>query len=275
MISGVTSMSRCSKYKKAKSIIEQISNEEYKYVIIHYSCESFYNVKDGKTPRITSIAVKELETGQVKSFSIHECGELENIPFNEICNKYDELERKMLQKFFDYAGFLNGLKKIWIHWNMRDNNYGFEALKDRFHVLTGEDINISFQNIDLSAFLIDYYGEEYVSHPRLENIMKENNISDKDFLNGDCEATAFEQKEYVKLHQSTLKKVEVIFYILDKVLDNTLKTEATLKSRYGFSIQCYYEVLQSKWWWKLFVTVFLLIVGGMIGHFIEGIFSKE
>lgn len=275
MISGVTSMSRCSKYKKAKSIIEQISNEEYRYVIIHYSCESFFNIKDGKTPRITSIAVKELETGQVKSFSIHQCAEFEHIELNEICNKYDELERKMLQQFFDYAEQINNNRKIWLHWNMRDSNYGFEALKNRFNVLTGIIHNISFQNIDLSALLINYYGVQYIGQPRLEKIMEKNGFSKGSFLKGKEEAIAFDQKEYVKLHQSTLKKVDVIFCILDKVMDNSLKTNTTLKSRYGFSIQCYYEVLQSKWWWKLFVTLFLLIAGGIIGHFIEGIFSKE
>lgn len=211
MISGVTSMSRCSKYKKAKFILGQISNEEYRYVIIHYSCESFFNMKDGKTPRIASIAVKELETGQVKSFSIHQCAEFEHIEFNEICNKYDELERKMLQQFFDYAEQINNNRKIWLHWNMRDNNYGFEALKNRFNVLTGTIHNISFQNIDLSALLINYYGVQYIDQPRLEKIMEKNGFSKGSFLKGKEEAIAFDQKEYVKLHQSTLKKQMLFF----------------------------------------------------------------
>lgn len=181
----------------------------------------------------------------------------------------------MLQQFFDYAEQINNNRKIWLHWNMRDNNYGFEALKNRFNVLTGTIHNISFQNIDLSALLINYYGIQYIDQPRLEKIMEKNGFSKGSFLKGKEEAIAFDQKEYVKLHQSTLKKVDVIFCILDKVMDNSLKTNTTLKSRYGLSIQCYYEVLQSKWWWKLFVTLFLLIAGGMIGHFTEGIFSKE
>lgn len=64
----------------------------------------------------------------------------------------------MLQQFFDYAEQINNNRKIWLHWNMMDNNYGFEALKNRFNVLTGTIHNISFQNIDLSALLINYYG---------------------------------------------------------------------------------------------------------------------
>jgi hypothetical protein len=32
-------------------------------VVIHYSCESFYDRADGTSPRVTSIAVRNLESG--------------------------------------------------------------------------------------------------------------------------------------------------------------------------------------------------------------------
>ncbi|HUF19319.1 MAG TPA: hypothetical protein VMP00_01065, partial [Burkholderiales bacterium] len=44
-------------------------------LVIHYSCESFYDKTDGKTPRITFIAVRNLRSGQTDSFSIHQMAE--------------------------------------------------------------------------------------------------------------------------------------------------------------------------------------------------------
>lgn len=45
------------KHKSARKIFSDIDKNPSKYLIIHYSCESFYDIKDGHTPRITSIAV--------------------------------------------------------------------------------------------------------------------------------------------------------------------------------------------------------------------------
>ena len=45
------------KRKKAEKIIKIIDKNPEMYLIIHYSCESFYDITDGRTPRITSIAV--------------------------------------------------------------------------------------------------------------------------------------------------------------------------------------------------------------------------
>jgi len=42
--------------------------------VIHYSCESFYDRPNGASPRITSIAVRKLDSGQTLSFSILSIG---------------------------------------------------------------------------------------------------------------------------------------------------------------------------------------------------------
>ena len=39
---------------------------------------------------------------------------------------YDELEKRILTAFFEYAK--GRLDYTWLHWNMRDSNYGFAAL---------------------------------------------------------------------------------------------------------------------------------------------------
>ncbi len=124
---------RIKKRRKALETINGFANNSSNLLIIHYSCESFYDIKDGKTPRITSIAVRYYGTGQTKSFSIHKIAERKGLNLQQIEERYDNLEKDMLTEFFQ---FIKDHKNYnWMHWNMRDINYGFEALENRFAVL--------------------------------------------------------------------------------------------------------------------------------------------
>ena len=82
--------------------INKISSTLEHVLIIHYSCESFFNIKDGRTPRITSIAIQNAKTSQTESFFIHKIAEIDNINIADIKNHYDELEKKMLDEYFQY-----------------------------------------------------------------------------------------------------------------------------------------------------------------------------
>ena len=141
-----------------------------KYLIINYSFESFYDIADGKTPRITAIAVRYYETGQSDIFSIHKTAEKKGISLDDIDSKYDMLEKEMLKEFFDFAKQHSSYK--WLHWNMRDINYGFKAIEHRYEVLKGKPYILQDENkIDISRLLIDLYGVGYISHPRLPKLM--------------------------------------------------------------------------------------------------------
>ncbi len=45
---------------------------------------------------------------------------------NKIEDYYDDLEKEMLDEFFLFVSKHNNYNRI--HWNMRDINYGFEAI---------------------------------------------------------------------------------------------------------------------------------------------------
>src|SRR6476620_9408727 len=92
---------RIQRHKTAKRVIEELVDKPEYVLIIHYSCESFYDIKEGRTPRITSIAVRYLKSAKTKSFSIHKIAEIEKVEFDEIENHYDELEKQMLSEYFD------------------------------------------------------------------------------------------------------------------------------------------------------------------------------
>ena len=40
---------RLKKRKDAMSVVNEFIDNPSNYLIIHYSCESFYNIKDGRT----------------------------------------------------------------------------------------------------------------------------------------------------------------------------------------------------------------------------------
>ena len=144
------------KHKKAKLVYKEIDKNPDNYLIIHYSCESFYDIEDGHTPRITSIAVRAYNTAQTDSFSIHKIAEKEKINIAEIENEYDRLEKKMLDEFYMFVNTHKTMK--WIHWNMRDINYGFKAIEHRYEVLGGQPVIVEDScKIDLSRLFIQVF----------------------------------------------------------------------------------------------------------------------
>lgn len=186
--------------------------------VVHYSCESFYERPAGQSPRITSIAVRNLGSGQTTSFSIHKAAERQGIEFEKIDSSYNELEKKMLSEYFEFLKARQGAG--YLHWNMRDVNYGFQAIEHRFEVLKGKPYVVPDDaKFDLSRLMVNIYGDDYIGHPRLESIMQKNNMEVLDFLNGRQEAEAFETKQFAALHQSTLRKSHVIANIARKVHD--------------------------------------------------------
>jgi len=234
------SLERIRRRSEGKARLEKLKGQEQHVLVIHYSCESFYDRKDGRSPRITSIAVRNFGSAQTKSFSIHQVAEVRGIAPTGITASYDDCERQMLDQFFAYVDKHENF--TWVHWNMRDVNYGFEAIAHRRSVLgaagkkakESRAFNLPESNrLDLAKVLGDIHGPGYVANPKLAALVKKNKLTDRDFLSGAEEAAAFEAGEYVKLHQSTLRKVEIIATLLDRSIDGSLKTDASLKTSLG------------------------------------------
>lgn len=230
--------------------------------VIHYSCESFYDRKDGSSPRITSIAVQNLANGQISSFSIHQFAERGGADTEELEEHYDKYEKEMLKEFYNFVD--KHLNFKWLHWNMRDVNYGFQAIEHRFQVVGGKSKKTPEINLfDLSRILVDVYEPKYSPHPRFEKLIDTNNITRKDFLTGKDEATAFENREYVKLHQSTLRKVDILSSIANRAWKQDLKTSAKWKDMYGSNIVAFVEIVTDHWLYK--VLGFTGIVATLLG----------
>lgn len=122
----------------------------------------------------------------------------------------------------------------YIHWNMRDINYGFAAIEHRYRVLKGEPKIIDDdRKFDLARLLIDIFGPDYTGHPRLETLLGQNHITPLNFLSGKQEAEAFENRNYVGLHQSTMSKIDVISNFFGRTSDRQLKTSTTWWEMHG------------------------------------------
>lgn len=247
---------RLRHFREAKRQLTEINKKRDNVVVIHYSCESFYDRPDGTSPRITSIAVRNLATGQTESFSIHQVAERDKkLTIEDINDHYDELEKKMLKEFYDYVEKHEHYQ--WVHWNMRNINYGFAALEHRYKVFGGDPVKIHEScRHDLSLLLMQLYGDNYIHHRRLENIVEKNSLSHPHFLKGAEEVEAFENSNYVKLHQSTLCKVDIISHLVDRAVSRTLKTDAKRTGIYGNYFAFAIEKMRENW-------VFVLI--GIIG----------
>lgn len=132
---------RIRRRRSARTQLASLFDNPENVVAIHYSCESFYERPDGSSPRITSIAVRNLGTGQTTSFSIHQLAERDRkLDTASINQNYDALEKNMLKEFYEYVERHQG--HVWLHWNMRDINYGFPAIAHRFRVLGGKPFEI-------------------------------------------------------------------------------------------------------------------------------------
>ena len=149
----------------------------------------------------------------------------------------------MLQDF--YRHLKNFQQMRYLHWNMRDSNYGFQAIEHRFRVLGGNNDELyavdDNSKIDLARLLVDIYGSGYMGHPCLEKLLERNDMSRLNFLTGAQEAKAFENEEFVALHLSTLRKVDVMANIAGCAYDHSLKTNTSWWDMHGGRIARVYN----------------------------------
>lgn len=92
--------------RRAQAQLTSLLDNPEHCILIHYSCESFYDRTDGSSPRITSIAVRNLGSAQTTSLSIHQVAERSKVSPGDIPNRYDEFEKCMLDEFYEYVSLL-------------------------------------------------------------------------------------------------------------------------------------------------------------------------
>lgn len=215
-------------YSKFKNEIEKTPENFY---IIHYSCEGLNDRNKELSPRITSIAIMHYQTGQTTSFSTHMEAEILCIPRDKVSDQFDDVEKAILKKFYRFIQDLQG--KYWIHWNMKNATYGFQHIEHRYSVLFQQEIpsKIDIENrINIHDLLTEKYGGDYANEPYMVNLMDINNGKRRDFLTGKEEVEAFQKKDFLAMHNSTLCKVKFFQYVIKQMLANKLIVTSKLWS---------------------------------------------
>jgi hypothetical protein len=209
----------------AENFFKSVVKEPEQFYIIHYSSQSLYDDdSEGHSPRITSIAVMHFATRQTTSFSVHAVADLLKIGKDEVDTRYNDIEKEMLLRFFEFVR--ERPDKYWIHWRMQNLTYGFEHLEHRSRYLGNPDPSrVPFDNrLDLSAILQAKYGRDYVPNPRMINLAQQNGPLPQGFLTGEQEAEAFKNKDFIRMHASTLAKVDFFRHVIVLAQQGRLRT---------------------------------------------------
>jgi hypothetical protein len=208
----------------SRRFIKEVKGSPENFYIIHYSCQSLYDDNEALSPRITSIAITHYATEQTVSFSTHSIAEELHIPRDSVRERFDEVERKLLLDF--YAFIRDRRDKFWVHWNMRNLTFGFEHLEHRYRVLGGNDAPIIpvERRLNLNDLLSDRYGSGYANHPKMKSLMELNGGVHRHFLTGEEEVRAFQNNEFIRMHNSTLAKVGFFFHVIRSLVKGKLNT---------------------------------------------------
>ncbi len=208
----------------SRDFIKTLRSKPENFYFIHYSCQSLYDDNDALSPRITSIAITHLSSEQTVSFSTHSIAEELHIARDNVIEKFDLVEKKLLTDFYRFIR--DRRDKFWVHWNMRNLTFGFEHLEHRYRVLGGEDAAIIpvERRLNLNDILSDRYGNDYAPHPKMKSLMELNGGIHRHFLIGDEEVKAFKNNEFIRMHNSTLAKVGFFVHVARQMKSGKLKT---------------------------------------------------
>ncbi len=227
---------------------------------------------------VTSICVKNRGNNTTKTFSIHIQAQIAK---KELCcitdEDYDHIEKQMLKSFF--AFLKTHSTHYWVHWNMRNASYGFEAISNRYRIL-GEhpkDIEDQFK-VDLPEVLGKVYTYNFENHKpdgQLLNLSNRNAVSTRDALKGKEEAEAFDNRDYLKLHMSTSRKVEIIDRILTLEEKGKLKVKASVFKIYGISPMGIFEMIRNNWILFLIWSVLIYLIGSAFEPVVQKYFGTN
>lgn len=211
--------------KKAGESLARIKNHRKNCLIIHYACQSLYDDREGLSPRISNIVIRDLENEQTFSFAIHLVAEKMHVAKSDIVVRYDQIETQLLEDFFQFVRDHPG--HLWLHWNMINLQFGFETLAHRFSVLTGKNApSVDMDSrINIAGIVSGKYGSNYADVPHMPNLMKVNGGIKRDFVAGKDEVELFKNEEFARLHASTIAKVAFFSEVVHLMIDGKLKTQ--------------------------------------------------
>lgn len=260
-------LDRVKARREAWKLVDDLYTSSANVYVVHYSCESFYENATGASLRVTSIAMRNLSTGQTKSWSLHKSAELAGL-LDSMDQHLDRLEMDMLAGYFRELEHRGGNR--FLHWNMRDENFGFFALEHRFRVLGGTPYELpADKKVDLARVMVSLYGRNYAPHAdsrgrkgRIMSLAELNRVSDVDALTGAQEAEAFTTGNYYIMHRSTLRKLDMFANFFERAHQRKLKVKSSWLEQHGIHPSVIVELAKNHWFVSGLILVAALIGAG-------------
>lgn len=182
---------------------KELQKNKNRIYVVHYASSSINEA----TITITSVTFLKLDTKNSETFSLVNCRD----------------EKELLRKTFDF--FSDKKDYIFAAWNCKNRAYGCSILSDTYSRYFIDDPKkiLNIDNwIDVDDLIEKEYTKDYVPHPKLENLSKKNDMTMKDFMDGNSEAISYENKEYKKIELSNARKTYIIAEILSRLFDGSL-----------------------------------------------------
>lgn len=261
-------LTRSTERAKGLEELKYILKIRSKVLIVHYSCESFLNLRN-RVPRITSIAVHNIESGQTISFSIYLTAQIKGLGVDKLSETLqNKLEKETLNDFYKFVRKHRSYK--WVHWKMRDQVYGFEAINARYRILGGKPVAIANGNkYDLPNIIDQVYTSRYEAiseEGKLLALAKRNKIPIGHAIPGYQEAKAYQDGSHQLLWMSSQQKVKIISDLLLLTSNDKLKVYANWINVYGLSL----GLLKKTSPWSL-----LILISGIVGKELVSITIKS
>lgn len=215
--------------KIAVKNLKNITKNSSKVLFIHYSASNTFDDDDygNISPIITSIVIKSLDGRIDKQFAIHLEADKADIPIDQIQDSYRELELRILKLYNNFVK--RHLDCFWIHWDMKNIHFGFEAIKHRYEKIF-ENLNEyceipNNKKRNLRDILEGMYGENFVkTTDTFKGLMLCNskNIEDPNYLSSVDESQQFENKNFISVIKSVDLKVDFIKKSTKKLVNKKL-----------------------------------------------------
>ncbi|AWA30311.1 hypothetical protein HYN48_09560 [Flavobacterium magnum] len=218
-------------YKRRKIAIgnlKRLVKDPAKVLFIHYSASKTFDDDYGNiSPIITSIVIKSLDGAIDTQFAIHFEADKADITIDQIHDSYRDLELRILKAFNNFAR--RHQDYIWVHWNMKNIHFGFEAIKHRYEKIFEDSADYfeipSNQKKDLQVIIEGMYGDHFVNGPdQLRSLLEcnSNNTTDPNYLRAEDEAKQFENKNFEVVIKSIDTKVEFLKKATQRLCDKKL-----------------------------------------------------
>ena len=260
-------------HNDACKVFETYEEKKIDYIFVHYARQNCFEESYEKGPRVITITVMNAESEQTLTFSIKKCSEKYGCDFFDLEEKEkDKIEYDMLENFFKYV--VANKNKTWLHWNMKNNNFGFYAINDRFRELGGVPYDFDENKlVNISDLLKRKYGTNFATDcvwngktmGKMYDIFMLNNISDSSILNGEQEIKEYILKNILAVEQSVIGKLKAFKLIVERAADNVLVTRGNiLRDVYGFGISGIAQYIQDNAILALLFAIFGSIIATII-----------